>query len=80
MIRPLSDDEKRAALADGVKNTLEEAQRQAEHLRQVRETAKKVWWELLKAPVWEIEESPVPHGMTPMTEELWSVTPKVTTE
>jgi hypothetical protein len=80
MIRPFSEEEKKAALRDGVEGALAEARRREPQMREIRETAKKMWAQLLAAETLHIVDAPIPHGITPRPEELWSVTPKVTTE
>jgi len=80
MYRPLTDDEKRAAIRDGVTSTMAEAQRLEPELRQLRETAKRAFFALITAPTLTIEQAPLSEGAKPPTEpEGWTVTvaPKV---
>jgi hypothetical protein len=75
----LSDDEKKAALRDGAVGALTEAMRP--EVQQLAQTARDVFTALVMTPNWHIQQSPIPAGMnTPPSEELWSVTPKVTFE
>lgn len=80
-MRPLTEEEKMAALRDGAKGTLEEMQRRADDLRAIGRTAHTIFGALMPkhSPVIHIQEAPLPDGMEmPPVEQLWSVTPKVT--
>lgn len=78
MVQPLSDDEKKAALRDGAVGALTEAMRP--EVQQLAQTARDVFTALVKTPTWHIQQSPIPAGVNAPSEELWSVTPKVTFE
>jgi hypothetical protein len=81
VIKPLTEEERKAALRDGIAATLEEASRREPELRQLRETAKKTFYALLSAPTWDVTQAPLPEGATPQpVDENWTVTTKVTVQ
>ena len=76
---PLSDDEKKRILREGVFETARYAKRHEAELRQIRETAQAMFWGLVAAPTWQIVEAPLPEDAQ-VPAEGWHVTAKVTSD